>query len=100
MTGTPLAIFQRRMGSERNSDTPSTLLPTVLAHGLAMDVARDATSFRDFHSAWCTSCAGTRWKSSLWLTVDADPATGEREPDHALRTSESARRTRACVREL
>ena len=94
MTGTLLATFRWRTGSARNSDTPSTLLRTIRAHGLAMEVGLDVTSFRDFRSAWYTYCARTRSKSSLWLTVDDGPATGDPESD----SPSNVRMQRAALR--
>jgi plasmid stabilization system protein ParE len=60
----------------------------------AMEVGLDVTSFRDFRSAWYTYCARTRSKSSLWLTVDDGPATGDPESD----SPSNVRMQRAALR--
>ncbi len=81
MTGTPPETLPRRTAFARSSGTRSTLLPRIRLHGPVMEAVPDGTSSRDFPSAWCTSCAGTKSKSSPWLTVGDGRATGDRDSD-------------------
>jgi hypothetical protein len=81
MTGTPLETLPRRTAFARSYGTRSTLLPTIRAHGPDMEAVPDGTFSRDFPSPWCTCCAGTKSKSSPWLTVGDGRATGGRDSD-------------------
>jgi hypothetical protein len=81
MTGMPLETHPRRTGSARSYATQSTPLPRSRAHGPAMGAVREGTSSRDFPSPWYTGCAGTKSRSSPWLTADDGQATGDRDSD-------------------
>jgi len=80
MTGTPRETLLRRTAFARSSGTRSTLLPTIRLLGPVMEAVPDGTSSRDFPSAWCIGCAGTKSSSPL-LTVGVGRATGGRDSD-------------------
>ena len=81
MSGTPFATPQRPTAFARSYGTRSMLWPKIQALGRAMEVALGGTSSHDFPSAWCTSSAETKLKSSRWLTGDDGRDTGARDSD-------------------
>jgi hypothetical protein len=69
------------MAFAKSCGTQSMLLPRIQARGHATEAALGGTSSHDFPSAWRTWSAVTKSKSSPWLTVGGDPATGGRDSD-------------------
>ena len=94
MTGMPRETSQPHMAFAKSYDTPWTLLLQIPVSGRAMAVVLDGTCSHGTLSAWCISFAAPTSRSSPWPTVDAGPATGDRDSDMPsdLRMQQSALR--------
>jgi hypothetical protein len=81
MSGMPLETPQRHTAFARSYGTRSMLSPRIQALGRTMEVALGGTSSHDFPSAWYTSSAVTKLKSSPWFTGGDGRDTGARDSD-------------------
>ncbi len=90
MTGTPLEIQPRHMAFATSCGTRSKPSPRAPTLGPAMGVVHGATSSRDFPSAWSTSDAMTKSRSSQSLMVGAVLATGG--PDSEMPSNPAVQR--------
>ena len=81
MSGIPLETPPRHTAFARSYGTRSTPSRRIQVLDHAMEVALGDTSSHDFPSAWCTSSAVTKLKSSPWLTGGDGRDTGARDSD-------------------
>ena len=81
MTGMLREAPKPHMDFGRSCGGPSTRSQRVPELGLALEVARGGTYFRDTPSVSCTSYAVMPSRSWQWPTVVAGPATGGRVSD-------------------